>query len=287
VHPAVAGLGLEEKGFVLGALLARATPATVAEQLGAPAGPRCAAAIEALGGETRAARASEIAGLIALVRAPVPGVERIHPDWLRARLEREPSDVVRAVTAGLPDAVGRVAAAILARRDDGRARNAFSPAGVAELRQVVFAGLVPMAGAGVPSTARVRALLEVAPAALEAAIEARGAEALGASLRGAPGPVVARAAAAVGDRLAGFVLEAAARDGTAEARAHARQLVAAAGARQPGETAAWIIGCGAIAADLAGDGPAAIAALAQRLPMARARRLLAAAGLGEPFGVEV
>src|SRR5262245_12428148 len=109
------------------------------------AGARCAAALAALADEPRSARASAIAALTALARAPVPaGIERVHPDWLRERFEREPAAIVRPVSAGLPDEVRRVAAEVLRARGDGDddARAAApdvdrTAPGVAELQRLV------------------------------------------------------------------------------------------------------------------------------------------------------
>jgi hypothetical protein len=280
VHPAVAALSLEEKGLVLGAALARTPPAVVEARMTGVAGARCGAALAALGQEDRAARAAVIAALTALVRAPVPaGIERIHPDWVRERLEREPSAVVRAVAAGLPGAVREVAGAVLRARGDDplpdREADAEAP-GAVPLQRVTFAGLVPLAGPGGPATPLARELAALAPEALARAIAARGAETLGQSLRGAPAAVVARAAASVGDALAPVLLEAARAAGHAAARDRARALVAAAGVAAAGE-GALAIGIRALAALLADEGEAAVMAVAQRLPIALGRRLLAAA----------
>ena len=280
VHPAVAALSLEEKGFVLGAMLARTPPATLSARLAEPAASRCAAAAAALGAASKSERAAALAALLALVRAPVPaGVERLDPGWLGERLARESSDVVRAASAGLPEEVGRVAAAVLAERGETRAEGApaLAPGGVAELQRIVFGGFAPLAGPGAPSGPVARRLLALTPRALEEAIEVRGAEALGISLRGAPGDVVARAAAGVGDRLGGTVVRAAARAGTTEARDAARRLVAAGG--HEGRDTAWVLGCRAVAAELGAEGTSAVVAVAERLPPARSRRLLEAANL--------
>jgi hypothetical protein len=283
VHPGVAGLSLEEKGYVMGAALARTPPADVAARLPGPTGARCAAALAALGDEPRAARVSALATLAALVRAPVPaGIERVHSGWLRERLERESTAVVRAATAGLPDEVRRVAADVLRARGED-AHGAAPDAGadsVAALQRVIFAGLVPLAGAGAPATPIARELVALDAADLVRAIEARGAETLGRSLRGAPAGVVARAAASVSAPLAAVVLEGSrgpAGDGDAAARDDARRLVAAARAATTGE-AVVVIGLLAIAAALESEGGAAIRAIAQRLPPELGRRLLAAAG---------
>jgi hypothetical protein len=283
VHPAVAALSLEEKGLVLGAVLARTAPADVAARLPGAGGARCAEAIAALNEEARPARAAAIAALTALVRAPVSaGIERVHPDWLRERLEREPSQVVRAVASGLPPAVRDVAAAVLrARGDDSRlsvrATEADAP-GAASLQRVTFAGLVPLAGPGAPATPIARELAALEPDEIAHAIEARGAETLGRSLRGAPAAVVARAAASVGEALAAVVLEAARAESEAAARDRARETVAAAGVAASGETAV-AVGLRALAPLLAEEGEAAVRAVAQRLPIALGRRLLSAAGV--------
>jgi hypothetical protein len=279
VHPAVAALSPEEKGLVLGALLARMPAGQVAGRVAGAAAGRCAAAIEALGAAPKPERAAALAALLALVRAPVPaGVERIEPGWLRERLAREPSDVILAVTDGLPDEVRRVAAALLAERADRDGARTLTRGAAAELQRSVFAGFVPLAGPGAPSGPLARRLLALTPRALEEAIEARGAEALGVSLRGAPGEVVARAAAGLGDRLGSTVVRAAAREGTTEARDAARTLVAAAGVHQGRETA-WALGCRALAAELGEEGASAVVAVAERLAPERGRSLLAAVEL--------
>jgi len=288
VHAAVAALSLEEKGYVLGAALARTPPADVAARVPGAAGARCAAALAVLGEGPRAARAAELAALTALVRAPVPaGIEGVHPDWLRARFEGEPGEVVRAVAADLPAEVRRIAADVLRARGDVAPLGAPSGgktagAAIAALQRVVFAGLVPLAGPGAPTTPRARELAALAPGDLARAIEARGAEALGRSLRGAPADVVARAAAALGEPLAAIVLDAARRDGDPAAREEARRHVAAASAPSGGSGqktggAALGIGVHALGAALADEGGAAIQAVAQRLPPDLGRRLLAAA----------
>jgi hypothetical protein len=278
VHPAVASLSLEEKGLVLGAALAHTPAAELEARLGGAAGARCAAALAALSDEARPARAAAMAALTALVRAPVPaGIERIHPDWLRERFERETSAVVRAVAAGLPPEVRAVAGDVLrARGEDARVSHRDAAAGATALQRVAFAGLVPLDGAGGPVGPIARELVALAPDDIARAIATRGAETLGRSLRGAPAPDVARAAAAVGDTLAPVLLEAARADGDPAARDGARAVIAAAGVAAAGD-AALAIGVHTVAALLAEEGEAALRAVAQRLPIALGRRLLAAA----------
>jgi hypothetical protein len=208
------------------------------------------------------------------------GVEAIHPDWLRARLEAEPSAIVRAVTAGLPDAVRGVGAAVLAARgeDAGGASTGAgaNPDAADRLQRAVFGGLVPLAGPGAPTGAISRELGALPAEALAAEVERRGAEVLGVSLRGAPAAVVARAAATLGPSLARTLIAAAGQDGAATARDDARRLVASIGKR-PSAEAARELGARALAAALAAEGFGAVAAVAQRLPIALGRALAAAA----------
>lgn len=286
MHPVVAALSLEEKGLVLGALLARMPPEDAAARFGGDTGPRCRAALEALSGETRSGRAAALAALISLVRAPVPaGVERIHPGWLRERMAPESVAVIRAVVDGLPIEVRQVADEILSERGETSKSPApaLGAAGLAELRRAVFAGLVPMAGPGLPAGSQAQALLALSFAALEETIELRGAEALGVSLQGAPGAVIARAAAGLGGRQARVVLDAAARSGPSEGREGARGLVAATAAANPADNptnvaTAWDLGARSLASSLVAEGGAAVRAIAQRLSPTRGRRFLAYAG---------
>ncbi|HZL17658.1 MAG TPA: hypothetical protein VFG23_07930 [Polyangia bacterium] len=287
MHPAVAALPLEEKGLVLGALLSRLPPEEVARRFGGPTGRRCRAALETLAGETRAGRAGALASLLALVRAPVPeGIEWVHPGWLRQRLAPEPSAVIRAVCEGLPGEVRRVAEQMLRERgeDLDGPPPVLDAAGLAELRRAIFAALVPLAGPAIPRASAAQPLLELSWAALDEAIELRGAQTLGRSLQGAQPAVIARAAAGLGRDLARAVLDAAAEGGPAAGvgagRMVARRLVAATAAERSGnDDRAWSLGARTLAAELAGEGPAAALAIAQRLPPERGRRWLAYAGV--------
>ena len=282
MHPLVAALPLEEKGLVLGALLARMPPEDAAARFGDEPGRRCRVALEALSAETRSGRAAALASLLSLVRAPVPaGLERVHPGWLRERMAPESAAVIRAVVDGLPIAVRQVADEILSERGETSKSPAPSlgAAGLTELRRAVFAGLVPMTGPGVTAGSQAQALLALSFAALEETIELRGAEALGVSLQGAPAAVIARAAAGLGGRQARLVLDTAARPGPNDGREDARGLVAATAAANPADAAmAWDLGARSLAGLLSADGSAAVQAIAQRLSPSRGRRLLAYAG---------
>ena len=285
MHPAVAALPFAEKGLVLGALLARMPPETFAARF--PGAPGSRVALEALGAESRSARASTLAALISLVRAPVPaGVERIHPGWLRERLAPESSAVVRAVTEGLPPEVRRIGDQLLAERGDGRnvavppaaisstGSSALSSAGAAELRRRLFAGLVPLGELGAPTGPVAGPLMALSFAALEEAIERRGAAILGLSLRGAEARVIARAAANLGGRLAEALLDAASGPGPVDARDNARRLVERVAAEKPVDLVAHLGGRD-LAMALGPEGPDAAQAVAQRLPPPLGRRLLA------------
>ncbi|HXU61971.1 MAG TPA: hypothetical protein VN962_09740 [Polyangia bacterium] len=277
MHPAVVVLSLEEQGFVLGTLLAR-RPAPDAGRLMSGPDARWRAAVEALSALPRPARAAMVAELIGRAQTALPdGLERVHPGWLRERLTAEPSAVIRLVTDGLPVEVRRVAAEVLAERGDSRVALADCPgSGVATLRRAVFAGLLPLAGAGAPAGPEARAFLDLSFAAVEEAVEQRGAATLGTSLRGAPGPVVAQAAAGLGGRLARTLLEAAGQSGAPEARSRARMLVSAA-ANELSPSLAMRLGLRALALALSEESADAVAAVAQRLPPPLGRRLLALA----------
>ena len=278
----MAALPLEEKGLVLGALLARMPREDLVARFAGDTGARCRLALDALAAETRSGRAAALAALIALVRAPVPaGIERVHPSWLRERLAPESTVVIRVVADGLPVEVRRVAEEILGERGENPKgpAPALAQAGIAELRRLVFAGLVPIAAPSASATPELRALLAHSFAGLEEAIELRGADTLGTSLQGAPAAVVGQAAAGLGGALARVVLDAAARPGPIEARETARRLVAETAGEKPADAnMAWDLGARALAIALAGEDVASVQAVAQRLSPERGRRWLTYAG---------
>ncbi|MFL5306794.1 MAG: hypothetical protein ACJ8F1_16375 [Polyangia bacterium] len=275
MHPAAAGLAMKEQGFVLGTMLARRSAVEAARLAGGADAP-WRHSLEGLLAEPRAVRAAALAELIGMTQAPLPGgLARAHPGWLRERLAPEPSAVVRAVTDGLGVEVRRVAAEILAERGETAASTSGSPAAaVTLLRRAVFGGLVPLAGPGAPAGPEARAFLDLSFAAVEEAVELRGAATLGVSVRGAPAAVVAQAAAGLGGRLARALLEAAAQPGTPEARSEARLLVSAA-AGELSAPLAMRLGLRALALALSREGGESAVAVAQRLPPILGRRLLA------------
>ncbi len=268
---------MEERGFVLGTLLARRS-AVDAVRLVRGRDAHWRAALEAVLGLPRAIRAATTAELIGLVQTPLPeGLERVHPGWLRERLVPEPSPVIRLVTDGLPIEIRRVAAEVLAERGDSRTPLVdCAGSGIVLLRRTVFAGLVPLAGPAAPSGPEARAFLDLSFAAVEEAVELRGAATLGRSLRGAPAAVVAQAAAGLGGRLARVLVESAAGPGAPDERTRARMLVSAA-ASEVTPPLAMRLGLRALALALANESADAPAAVAQRLPPPLGRRLLALA----------
>jgi hypothetical protein len=301
VIPAVEALGADERGAVLGLLVGGCVGGgfSAAARLSGPAGARCRAALEACRGDG-AGPAGARAALAAEVGAPLPaGLDRVHPGWLRRALEREPSVLVRAVARGLAPEVGRVADELLrARGESGRGADAIPEGpGLDGLRRALFAHLAPLPAPDGPGLPVARALCALSAAALLDELERRGAATLGLALGGAPGDVVARAAAGVGEPLARVLVDAARGGGGAGARDEAPRLVAAvsAGARDEarrlvaavsaGELVggpARAVGLRAVAAALAAEGAAAVAAVAQRLPPALGEALVSRAARGGP-----
>jgi hypothetical protein len=273
-------LGADERGVVLGLVLG-AAPLEAAERLAGPGAARCRAAVAAWAAAPEAERAASRAALVGELAADVPrGLELVHPGWVRRALEGEPTAVIRAVVAGLPDDVRRVGDEIVRARGDGGRGPTLTGPGVARIRRALFAGLAPLPPGGEAAPSSARALCALAFAALVEELDRRGAEALGLALSGAPDAVVARAAAGVGEPLARVVLAAARAGATAEARAAARALVAAVPSAEAARGPARAVGLRAVASALAGEGGAALAAVAQRLPPALGDALLAAAPVG-------
>jgi hypothetical protein len=234
------------------------------------------AAVRSLAPEAEAAARAALGAEIA---AGLPaGLALVHPGWVRRALEGERGAVVCAVLRGAPDEVARVAEEILAARDEPAGPPIDGPA-VAELQRAIFAGLAPVPGPAGPP--RAGALCALTFSQLLEEIDRRGAAALGLALLGAPDAVVARAAAVAGEPHARGVLAAARSAASPEARAAARALVASV---PPGEAARGgvrAVGLRAVARDVAPEGEAALAAVAQRLPPAVGEALLACAAAGE------
>lgn len=278
VISAVEALAVDERGLALGLLLAGGG-ADAAACLAEPGRERCRAALEALAASGEA-RAMVREALAAELGAPVPaGLEEVHPGWIRGALEGEPVALVRAVTRGLPPEVGRVADELLRAHGDAPGAPALLPEGpgLDGLRRTLFGGLAPMPPGAPGSMPRARALCALPRAALVDEVDQRGAAALGLALAGAPDAVVARAAAAAGEPAARAVLAAARALSKPDARAAARALIEDVPSPEAGRGAVRAVGLRALARELAPEGAAALAAVAQRLPPAVGERLLACA----------
>jgi hypothetical protein len=281
VIPAVEALAADERGALLG-LLAGGDPSAGA-RLAGPAGARCRAALEACGRPPAEALAAEEAALAAEIASPLPqGLERVHPGWLRRALERESSALVRAAARGLPAPIVRVADELLrARGESGRGGAAIPEgAGLDALRRQLFGTLAPVPsseGAGLPLA---RGLCALPSDELLERIERRGAETLGTALAGAPGDAVVRAAAGVGEPLARVLIGAVRAGAGPAARAAARQVVASVPPDEAVGGAARAVGLRVVARELAAEGAAAAAAVAQRLAPGVGDALLAFAAAG-------
>jgi hypothetical protein len=275
----VEALAADERGLALG-LLIGAGGVNAAGRLAGPGADRCRAALETLATLSEEARVAEGAALAAALEAPVPdGIEHMHPGWIRRALEAEPSELLRAVTRGMPAEVRRVADELLAARGEAPRERARLPEGpgLAGVRRTLFAGLAPMPTAGGRDLPRARALCALTSAALIDEIDRRGATTLGAALAGAPDAVVARAAAGAGEPFARIVLAAAKSPSVPEERARARALLAELPASEAARGAVRAAGLRAVAREVAAEGGAAVAAVAQRLPPALGDVLLACA----------
>ncbi|HET6150593.1 MAG TPA: hypothetical protein VFH68_23845 [Polyangia bacterium] len=308
--PTIPGLPDELGGLILA--LALATPPAgddaaawrlaVAARVAGEAGDACRAALAELEAQPRAARAQTILRLVQRVTAPVPaGIARVHPSWLRAALEGEATEILVAVTAGLPEAVREVAREIVEGRGETWTWNVTEHAHVGvlvhdpahedahadvhvhdqagaldELRRAIFCGLVAMPD---PTEAHLdwQRLTALPVADLLAMLARDGADTLGVSLSGAPAPVLARAAAQAGGTLAETVLTAAGGDVSPEQRGRARELVAAAVSltRDGTSGATQAVGLVGLARRLGGELPSAAHAVAQRLPRAQGQIVLA------------
>jgi hypothetical protein len=275
MRPDLPPLSASEAGFVLGAALIGA-PATVIDGLAGGEGARCQQALTTLGTLPSEQRVDFLAALGGDVLSAVPaGIEQVHRDWLLPALAGESTPILRAAMAGWPPpVVERAAAIIVARGDDPTPRptDQLDDETLAAVQRAIFVDIVapcPVAG---PWSALAG---EHGPALLDG-LAGLGAETIGASLRGAPRPVIARAAAQVGEPGAERLMDAATRPGSPQERQTARALVAAVGSDETELGAAIAIGLMALAHVLVEAPDEAAMAIAQRLPMPLGRSLLAA-----------
>ncbi len=251
----------EETGFLMGLALLGGAGQEV-DSLAEPARSRCRKAWQEWRALDREARVAALARMAAAIAAPVPvGIERLHPSWIRERLEGEPAGLVAAVVADLPAAVREAAADLLRAR--GEAPEAVrpwapTPEVLAEVQRLLFGPLVDLCVAG--------------PDLPGGVLERHGARVLGHSLAGAPAEARARACAAVGPAHAAIVEEAAAARIDPQIRERARAWVAAASmaqGRTPQDTPEdrlRTLGIPPLADELLEDGIPALRRAAGRLP---------------------
>ncbi|HEY2900805.1 MAG TPA: hypothetical protein VGL59_09535 [Polyangia bacterium] len=257
VDDALAALSAGERGFVLGAAW-MGDAAVAADGLLTDEAQRCRPACAALNALPADERAATLARWRDQLTDPIPaGITDVHADWLRQAMLPESTSLLRAAVNGLPAAVVSIAAAIARERGD---ENQLSPPpltdeALAAVRRVLFADIVSVDA-------------EPADAPRLSSLIAQGAETLGVSLRGAPRPVIARAAAQIGQPAAQRLLDAAARAGNANERQAARDRVARVRPQDTRLGAAAAIGVYQLAESLIDQPDDDVLAIAQRLPLA-------------------
>ncbi|HEX3695553.1 MAG TPA: hypothetical protein VH374_09185 [Polyangia bacterium] len=267
VDDALAALCAGERGFVLGAAWMGSARVT-ADGLIADEAQRCRQAGAALDALPAAERAATLARWSGRLTDPIPaGLAEVHTDWLRQVMLPHSIWLLRAAVDGLPAAVVAIAAAIARERgdDEGQLSPPLADESLAAVRRVLFADIVSVDA-------------EPADGPRLSSLVAQGAETLGVSLRGAPRPVIARAAAQIGQPAAQRLLDAAARAGSPTERQAARDRV---GQVRPQDTrlgAAAAIGVYQLAESLIDETEDGVLAIAQRLPLPVGDLLLDAVG---------
>jgi hypothetical protein len=275
--PNLSDLTPEERGFVLGAGLS-GEGSGGGSMLTEPAGGRVAAVLAALAALPRHERAA-VLGKIAgdTVFRPPPELAQIHPTWIEAAFEAEPSDIILALVAGLPQELREIGWTVVRRRHESAdvlVPATIDPELLPEVHRFVLAGVLVLLGEGAGPIAVALAGLAL-PEFIES-LARRGAETLGRSLLGAPGPVLARAMASVGPKWADVVAGAAAQMIEPAAREQARRLIEAAADAQASlpEERLQEIGALALHGELATEGEASVRRIAGRLPMSLGGRVL-------------
>jgi hypothetical protein len=277
-------LTVMERGFVLGSTML-GIGAEGAAVLARGAAERCASALQTLAKLPRERKAVRLAQLAPDVAAPFPaGLELCHRAWIRRMMAAEPSDLLPALVAGAPPAARAAAAEILAERAEAEGVEPVTlpPELATELRRLVFASAADARPAG--AGAEVAPLLELDAAGLREELRRMGARSLGYTLHDAPLEVKARAMAAVGKFSQD--LRAASESADARARHEAEADVKAVSIGPGGTVEERLEGMGfsALCRQLRGESPEVRRAVALRLPLRLAQRLLpeAAEAQGEP-----
>lgn len=279
------------RGFVLGSiLLANDNDGTSddAAGLAEPAAGRCRHALSILNSLPRPERLRLVGALAREALAPVPaGIEDVYEDILEQALRDQAPFVIRLLAAQESPVLQRVAVTVLRQRgvpladdDDTQALGDVAPEMAAEIQRAVLAGIVsvPQVTTAADASRDPRRWTTLPASQLLAELTKAGADLLGASLRGADDGTVTRAIAHVDPDWSQRVLDAVRAPATSDETARcqrARQLTA--GLVQEGGALDVLAFLGArdLADHLGQEDPDARLAIAQRLPPALRRELLA------------
>jgi hypothetical protein len=228
-------------------------------------------------GETR--REEILAQWRAAAASAVPqGLDRLHPSWIVAALEGEPSHIVRLALTTLPKSVRARVLGMLGNGDaDGRNGDEIRACPMAIRREVAheaFGSLAPLCESACGPSAEILCGLPFDELLTEAI--RRGARAVGQSLAGAPPALRARAMAAAGEPWAQVIGAASAESTTPACRkaamAHANTMIPDS-ARAPSERLLHI-GLAALKSELVDEHAGSVYRVAGRLPAALGRPLI-------------
>ncbi len=268
----------ETRGILL-CLLALGADEAVLEGLDEKRRALCSSAWRELQ-ETGESRREEILAewRAAAVSAQPQGLDRLHPSWIVAALEGEPSHIVRLILTTLPESVRARVLGMLGNGDTGgRTGDEIRACPMAIKREVVhaaFGSLAPLCESACGPLAEILCGLPFYELLTEAT--RRGAHAVGQSLAGAPPALRARAMAAAGEPWAKVIGAASAESTTPACRktamAHANTTIPDS-ARAPSERLLHI-GLAALKSQLVEEHAGSVYRVAGRLPAALGRPLI-------------
>ena len=206
------------------------------------------------------------------------GLDRLHPSWIVAALEGEPSHIVRLVLTALPKSVRAPVLDMLGNGDAGARNGDEIRACPTEIKREVvhaaFGSLAPLCESACGPLAEILCGLPFDELLTEAT--RRGAYAVGQSLAGAPPALRARAMAAAGEPWAQVIGAASAESTTPACRkaamAHANTTIPDS-ARAPSERLLYI-GLAALKSELVDEHSGSACRVAGRLPAALGRPLI-------------
>ena len=231
----------------------------------------CARAWQELLGAHEGERARALAGWRAGAANTLPwGLERLHPSWIVAALEGEPTHIRRLVLSSLPESLRTLVLGMPGMGSGGTMASATKR----EVDRVAFGWLAPLCEGECGPLAE--SLCSLSFDELLAELTHRGARTVGQSLAGAAPGLRARAMAAAGEpwaQIIGAASAESARDADrkiAMTHAHARIPDSA---RTPSERL-LCIGLSVVKSELAAEHPGSIYRLAGRLPAALGQPLL-------------